>query len=390
MKRPITFSDVYGHQDILNLFQARVNDGTLPHFIILYGEEGLGKTTIARLLALALTCENAHKPCYSCDSCKENQDLVIQQGKSSSNVFLYRMSVEGGKDVAKELISNINSCMGKDVKVFIADEAQRMSDAAQDVLLHDTEHLPDKVFLIMCTTDITRINKTLRSRAVKYYLPRLSHSTITSLVLKELQSHNLRFQNMPMVAEMISTISDHKPREALSIVEALGYDRTVSLTELSSVLQMPDVSEFKSLVSTFKGSVTEGISKIFSMDITSQTQQQLCCYIVETLKFMNGIPVYMYDVGTDIVTDIDQRTLTEFLYHLSNLQNFNKVTMLSAYLMAHPNGVSVASHSVDKIDNEILYMSKHATVTNNSEEVFTPLSRKRPTAEDLLRNSSIH
>jgi DNA polymerase III gamma/tau subunit len=300
------------------------------------------------------------------------------------------MSVEGGKDVAKELISNINSCMGNDVKVFIADEAQRMSDAAQDVLLHDTEHLPEKVFLIMCTTDITRINKTLRSRAVKYYLPRISHSVMTSFVLSNLHNRCLRFQSLPMVAELISTISEHKPREALSIIDALGYNRDVSLTELNSVLQMPDVSEFKALLSTFNGSITEGISKIFDMDITSQTQHQLCCYIVGVLKFMNGLPVYQYDVGTDLVQDVDARILTEFLYYVSDLQTFDKIKLLSAYMLAHPQGSQIANHTSDKIGSELIYMSKHTSASNNVEAVNTPLSRKRPTADDLLRNSSIH
>jgi hypothetical protein len=189
---------------------------------------------------------------------------------------------------------------------------------------------------------------------------------------------------------LISTISEHKPREALSIIDALGYNRDVSLTELNSVLQMPDVSEFKALLSTFNGSITEGISKIFDMDITSQTQHQLCCYIVGVLKFMNGLPVYQYDVGTDLVQDVDARILTEFLYYVSDLQTFDKIKLLSAYMLAHPQGSQIANHTSDKIGSELIYMSKHTSASNNVEAVNTPLSRKRPTADDLLRNSSIH
>jgi hypothetical protein len=105
---------------------------------------------------------------------------------------------------------------------------------------------------------------------------------------------------------------------------------------------------------------------------------------------MNGLPVYQYDVGTDLVQDVDARILTEFLYYVSDLQTFDKIKLLSAYMLAHPQGSQIANHTSDKIGSELIYMSKHTSASNNVEAVNTPLSRKRPTADDLLRNSSIH
>lgn len=386
MKRPVSFEDIYGHKNIINLLKARVNENSLPHFLIIYGEEGIGKTSIARLLALALTCESDTKPCYKCDSCLQNTDIVINNGKNSSNVFLYRMSVEGGKDVAKDMITHINSCMGSDVKVFIADEAHRMSSAAQDVLLHDTEHLPSKVFVIMCTTDITSINKTLLSRAVKFYLPHLSRSAMTSLLLKSIKERNLVFPDASQAASLIAEIAEYKPREALAILEGLGNQRYVSYQELNSVLQLNDTESFKTLLYSFNSGITEGITIIYEMDITYQTQTQLCRYISECIKYSQGVPVYLYDVTKDIAKDISVTVLTHFLYYVSNLTTFNTIKLLSAYLLAHPKGLSLSESKPDMLGNELRYMQNRKTI--NEQPVTSEVSRRRLTAEDLLRESS--
>lgn len=390
MSRPMRFEDYYGHENIVNLLKTRANDGSLPHFIILYGEEGLGKTALAHLLAMTLTCESAQKPCYQCESCKTNMNMIMDQGKDSPNVFLYRMSVEGGKDAAKELLTHINSCMGSDIKVFIADEAQRMSSAAQDVLLHDTEHLPPKVYIIMCTTDVTSLSKALRSRAVKYFLPHLPRSTMVSLLLKAMRDRNLSFPKNAQAADIIAEVSEYKPREALSILESLGSNRSVSFTELNTTLQLNDVSQFKQLLETFSGSLTEGISTIFSMDVTSQTQMQICRYITECLKYMQGIPVYMFDVTNDLVTDVHKDVLVHFLYYLSSLTTFDTIKFLSAYLMAHPNGMSVAQAGGDKLQAERMYIARQNVVTTGqADSDAVPKRRHRPSAEELLRKSSL-
>ena len=115
--------------------------GTLPQFIILEGDEGLGKSSFAKILALEIMGRDP-----------QVLQRVINENKSTESVLLYNMSINGGKDTAKEVEANLSlGLSGLDKKVIILDEAHDMSDAAQEAFLVSTEYLPKGVYLFMCS-----------------------------------------------------------------------------------------------------------------------------------------------------------------------------------------------------------------------------------------------
>ena len=116
-KKPTSFDDIVGHKNLIEFLQDHLSKGTLPQFIIFEGDEGLGKSSFAKFLALELMGRDP-----------QVLKRVIQENKSTESVLLYNMSINGGKDTAKEVEANLSlGLSGLDRKVIILDEAHDMS-----------------------------------------------------------------------------------------------------------------------------------------------------------------------------------------------------------------------------------------------------------------------
>ena len=120
-KKLHTFSEFVGHENLITFLKDHLEKGTLPQFILLEGDEGLGKSSLAKILAYYLTGARD-------DVAKR----VIEDNKSTEDVLLYNMSINGGKDTAKDVETNLSLGLSSfSTKVIICDEAHVMSDAAQ-------------------------------------------------------------------------------------------------------------------------------------------------------------------------------------------------------------------------------------------------------------------
>ncbi len=383
--RPEKFEEMYGNKELIQSIRQRLKEKSFPQFTIFYGEEGLGKTTLMRLIAMALTCSNStDKPCGICPHCKDVIEKVIRQGINTNNVTTFRMSVEGGKEATKEVLSYLNTTLSDGNRVIILDEVQGMSKQAQDLLLHDTEHLKKGIYIMAATTDISSLNKTLLSRAVQYYIPRLKRKDIIQLIEDNIYSRKLIFDNVNLVCSLIADYAEEKPRTALNVLQGLGFNRRVHLSELKSAIQFADVSDFKEIVVNLENSMIKGISVILDMEVTYNTQKQLCRYIAEIIRFKNKMPVYIYPLE-DVNLDISMETLTKFLYNVSNIVKISNMSLLASYIRSHINMNEIAHHN-----KEILDLEKQMSVdVGNLIQDFTEETRAIPTAEDLLRGSVV-
>ena len=169
-RRPKSFDDIKGHPMKVAYLVEQIANHSLPHFILFEGEEGLGKTSLAELVAISLVHGLEDSP---------EKDAAIRQvidnRKSTTNIKKYAMSEDGGKAVAKEVLAEFNTGLVSGNKVIICDECQGMSDAAQDVLLEatDTGCIPDNLYIIALTTEKSNLKATLLSRMVPIHLNRL-------------------------------------------------------------------------------------------------------------------------------------------------------------------------------------------------------------------------
>ena len=165
--RPQRFSDVAGQDHVTRTLAHALQQERVAHGYIFSGHRGIGKTTIARILAMALNCRNkigsperpSPEPCGVCDSCKE-----IRAG-NSLDVVEIDAATNRGIDEIRELRDAARYAPARDrYKIYLLDEAHQITDAAFNALLKTLEEPPEHVVFMMATTQPEDIPQTIRSR----------------------------------------------------------------------------------------------------------------------------------------------------------------------------------------------------------------------------------
>src|SRR3979411_2014958 len=161
--RPQKFSDVIGQEHVTRTFQNAIEQGRRSHGDIFSGHRGIGKTTIARILAMALNCRSSEKPvsepCGVCESCTE-----VRAG-NAVDVIEIDAATNRGIDEIRELREAARYRPARDrYKIYILDEAHQITDAAFNALLKTLEEPPGHIIFMMATTQPEDIPQTIRSR----------------------------------------------------------------------------------------------------------------------------------------------------------------------------------------------------------------------------------
>src|ERR1043165_1325328 len=161
--RPQKFSDVIGQDHVTRTLKNAIEQGRIAQGYIFSGHRGIGKTTIARILAMALNCRSsdrpATEPCGVCDSCVE-----IRAG-NSVDVIEIDAATNRGIDEIRELREAARYRPARDrFKIYILDEAHQITDAAFNALLKTLEEPPDHIVFMLATTQPEDIPQTIRSR----------------------------------------------------------------------------------------------------------------------------------------------------------------------------------------------------------------------------------
>ena len=325
-KKPTSFDDIVGHKNLIEFLRDHLSKDTLPQFIIFEGDEGLGKSSFAKLLALELMGRDP-----------QVLKRVIQENKSTESVLLYNMSINGGKDTAKEVEANLSlGLSGLDRKVIILDEAHDMSEAAQETFLVSTEYLPKGVYLFMCTTDSLNLKATLKSRAFTLHLQHLTQADMVSLLTRYVRDRGLRLQAEASTIQMIAAWADGKPRIALNLIEGFAPGSAVSSATIKEFIDYLSVDDVLPVLSCLSGSMTQGLSVISEMKLNGS----LVPILVEILKVKSGLASFKLSL-TDVhriraqLNGVSVETLTKFIYLVAALPKLSRTGLISAFLQSH-------------------------------------------------------
>lgn len=166
--RPQKFLEVFGQRHIKVTIQNQIASGKTAHAYLFCGPRAVGKTTIARILAKAVNCENRKKgdsePCNTCLTCNE-----IRQGNALDIIEIDAASHTGVDNVRENIIANARVAPSKSkYKVFIIDEVHMLSTSAFNALLKTLEEPPKNVIFILATTEIHKVPGTIISRCQRY------------------------------------------------------------------------------------------------------------------------------------------------------------------------------------------------------------------------------
>src|ERR1700733_2466321 len=214
--RPQKFSEVIGQEHVTRTLQNAIEQGRSAHGYIFSGHRGIGKTTVARILAMALNCRSQNKPvpepCGVCESCTE-----IRAG-NAVDVIEIDAATNRGIDEIRELREAARYRPARDrFKIYILDEAHQITDAAFNALLKTLEEPPSHVIFMMATTQPEDIPQTIRSRCQHFSYRAMKFDDIVRQLRDIVAKENIPADENALA--LLAEAGDGSMRDALSILD---------------------------------------------------------------------------------------------------------------------------------------------------------------------------
>lgn len=383
LARPHDFCDIIGHTVFKNYLTERIKKQTLPQFMIFEGPEGLGKTSLAEIVAVTLN--------YGFDDSPEKQKAVsevIDKRHSIDCIKKFNMAKDSGKDTAKEVLAELSPTMSSTGrKVVLCDECHSMVEAAQDTFLVETEYIPKNTYLIMCTTDVSKLKSTLLSRAVCVPLSSLKTNEMVEVLRHEVEKRNLTVQGGDAVLRMVAEWADNKPRAALNILNAFGTNEIVTTDVVRGFIGYMSLKDIMPLITSLSGSMTYGLTFISEMTLSDTIVDTT----VEILRIKLGQPSYKvsieeYHQARQDLENVPEICIMKFLHQIAGAHRLNRAGVISAFISSH-----TSYDRLFKDDKGVLQEEIGQKLANRSlaPDITTQQMGAAPSIESLISGSSI-
>ncbi|MDF7629607.1 DNA polymerase III subunit gamma/tau [Erwiniaceae bacterium L1_55_4] len=212
--RPQAFADVVGQEHVLTALANGLSLGRIHHAYLFSGTRGVGKTSIARLLAKGLNCETGitSTPCGQCDNCRE-----IEQGRFVDLIEIDAASRTKVEDT-RDLLDNVQYAPARGrFKVYLIDEVHMLSRHSFNALLKTLEEPPSHVKFLLATTDPQKLPVTILSRCLQFHLKALDVEQIQQQLVHILQQEQIAAE--PRALHLLARAADGSMRDALSLTD---------------------------------------------------------------------------------------------------------------------------------------------------------------------------
>ncbi len=282
--RPQAFSDVVGQEHVLTALANGLSLGRIHHAYLFSGTRGVGKTTIARLLARGLNCETGitATPCGTCDNCRE-----IEQGRFVDLIEIDAASRTRVEDT-RELLDNVQYAPARGrFKVYLIDEVHMLSRHSFNALLKTLEEPPAHVKFLLATTDPQKLPVTILSRCLQFHLKALDVEQIRGqldYVLKEEQ-----IASEPRALQLLARAADGSMRDALSLTDqaiAIGQGQ-VTTASVSAMLGTLDDEQPLALIEALVDAQGEQVMSLLNQAASRGVEWE--ALLVEMLRLLHRI-----------------------------------------------------------------------------------------------------
>ena len=318
--RPIRFSDISGQDNIVKIIHNSIVNNKISHAYLLCGPRGTGKTTMAKLIARMVNCENLidGEPCGKCNSClsinNNSNDDIIEMDAASNN----------GVDEIREIRDKVNLVPSiSKYKVYIIDEVHMLSTGAFNALLKTLEEPPKHVIFILATTEEQKIPLTIASRCQKYNFTKLTVDNIVKR-LKEIVMAEKLTVNDEVLTE-IARFSDGGMRDAINMLDQLVSSVSGEITinnvyEINGILSFTDICDF--LIMLSDGNLSNILNFVDKMESGGKDLvkllEEILLIIKDVLIFKNCPDLIVDNLKKPNIQKLGDLYNEEFIYYFIN------------------------------------------------------------------------
>lgn len=326
--RPACFDDVKGQEHIVTTLKNEIQTGRTSHAYLFCGTRGTGKTTVAKILAKAVNCENPQdgSPCNQCSICQK----INRQ--ASMNVIEIDAASNNGVANIREIIEEVQYSPAEGrYKVYIIDEVHMLSTGAFNALLKTLEEPPAYVIFILATTEAHKIPITILSRCQRYDFKRIPAGTIAGRLNELMDKEGVSAEDRAL--QYIAKTADGSLRDALSLLDqciAFYPGQKLSYDNVLDVLGAVDTSVYSSMFNNIINS--DIINCIKLVDDMMMAGRDLNQFITEFTWYLRNLLLILgggagiVDVSTEQLLNMQEdagrtnmEVLTRYIRILSEL-----------------------------------------------------------------------
>ncbi len=327
--RPTTFKEVIGQKHVIQTLKNAIIENRTSHAYVFSGLRGIGKTTIARILAKAVNCQNPidGEPCNECESCKAINESI------TTDVVELDAASNNGVDEIRSLLEKVNflpSFLTK--KVYIIDEVHMLSTAAFNALLKTLEEPPAYVMFILATTEPHKIPMTILSRCQRFDFKQLTIAELTEELVYICEKENIQISKEALNG--IAEAAEGGMRDALSILDQASVyaEGEITVDDVNSVTGNISNQKIIELLHALNSNdATTAIANVNELLNMGKEVSRLITNVIQfcrdllLFKSVNETPTDKYIYTTEefasLVEETDSKRLFYYIDVLVDVQN---------------------------------------------------------------------
>ena len=333
--RPQTFDEVAGQEHIVKTLKNALATGKIAHAYLFAGPRGTGKTTMAKLFAKALNCEEGIG--HQCNECKNCVSII--EG-THPDVLELDAASNSGVDEIRELIDKVKygTILGR-YKVYIIDEVHMLSAGAFNALLKTLEEPPEHVIFILATTEPHKILPTILSRCQRYDFTKVSEVDIKERLKAILLNENVEY--VEDAVELIVSLADGGMRDALSILEkVLAYSNNRLIVE--DVLNIFALESKEEKIKLLKSIVNHDMSDVLSRLNNYVTKGTDIKRLTEDLlSILKDIVIYNSSNIGNYLESLKEEEASDLAKYISNEKALKMIDILLGAIKDYKNVTSI-------------------------------------------------